>query len=58
MTYWTIMLITILSGPLEGTQMGILYPTEAECLQSITAVTDTLPYDFKVQCKTSTAVSE
>lgn len=58
MSYWTMMVITILSGPLDGIQTGILYPSEAACLQSIRSVTDTLDYDFKVECETSTIVSD
>jgi hypothetical protein len=52
MTYWAIMLITILSGPMEGQKMPILYKTISECRQATTAVSDTLvqSYDHKIEC--------
>ncbi len=57
MTYWTIMMITILSGPLEETQMGLIYPSEQACLEAVNQVTDTLPYDYKVKCEVTDSVS-
>lgn len=50
MTYWTLMLITVLSGPLEGTQTGLLYPSKEACIQNIQTITDTLDYDYNVEC--------
>lgn len=58
MTYWTMMVITILSGPLDGIQTGILYPSEASCLQSVRAVTETLDYDYRVTCEVSMVLSD
>jgi len=57
MDFWTIMLITILSGPLEDTQMGLVYPSEQACYEAVNQVTDTLPYDYKVECEVSVSVS-
>ena len=53
MTYWAIMLITVLSGPMEGSQSYVLYTTEDECINSINAVGDTLSYDYKIECQGS-----
>lgn len=58
MSYWTMMVITILSGPLDGIKTGILYPSEASCLQSIKAVTETLEYDYGVTCEVSMVPSD
>lgn len=30
MTYWTVLLITIISGPHDGTVTGLIYRSEAE----------------------------
>lgn len=57
MDFWTIMLITILSEPLEETQMGLIYPSEQACYEAVNQVTETLAYDFKVECEVSDTVS-
>ena len=52
MTYWAIMLITILSGPMEGSQSTILYFSEDDCWNATSAVSDTIgsAYDHKLEC--------
>lgn len=50
MAVWTLMLITVLSGPLEGTRTGLLYPSEEACRQNIQTITNTLNYDYQVEC--------
>lgn len=52
MTYWAIMLITILSGPVEGQQMTLLYKTIGDCERATAAVSDTFAgaYDHKLEC--------
>ena len=52
MTYWTIMLITILSGPMVGTATPILYRTEALCQAATASVSNSLSesYDHKLAC--------
>lgn len=57
MEFWTIMFITILSGPLEETQMGLIYPSEQACYEAVNQVTDTLAYDYNVRCEVSDSVS-
>jgi len=53
MTYWTILLITIASGPLDGTTTGLVYPSEAACIASHKIVADTFDgaYDYTVECR-------
>ena len=59
MEYWTMMLITILSGPMEGSQMALLYKSESSCIAALNAVSDTLAdqYDHKLDCEVSTTLS-
>lgn len=57
MEFWTIMIITILSGPLEETQMGLIYPSEQACCEAVNQVTDTLSYDYKVECEVTDSLS-
>ena len=57
MDFWTIMMITILSGPLEDTQMGLIYPSEQACYEAVNQVTNTLAYDYKVECEVSDTLS-
>lgn len=48
--FWTLMVITILGGPMDGTITGLAYPNEQSCIKNINQVTDTLTYDYKVEC--------
>ena len=57
MEYWTVMLITILSGPMEDVQMGLVYPSEVSCREAVNQVTDTLSYDYRVDCVVSDTLS-
>ena len=51
MTYYTIMLITILSGPMENSQSYVLYPSLDACNTATRAVSDTLTYDHTITCE-------
>lgn len=51
MEYWTIMFITVLSGPMDGTTGGVIYENLAACEENINVVTDPLPYDYSVICE-------
>ena len=55
MTYWTILLITILSGPMEGSQSTILYFNEEDCSNATKTVSDSIngAYDHKLECMVS-----
>ena len=57
MTYWTLMLVTILNGPLEGSQEYLVYKTKDSCLAAVNQVTETLDYDYKVECLESDTAS-
>lgn len=57
MTYWAIMWITVLSGPLDGSTSGLLYTSLAKCEASINVVTDTLDYDYSVVCEETQVMS-
>lgn len=50
---WTVLVITILSGPFEGSQSYLLYESKEQCVEAHWAVIDTLPYDFKAKCEES-----
>ena len=50
MTTWTVMVITVLSGYLDGAQIAIPYPSMAECEAAISGVSATLPYDHNMIC--------
>ena len=57
MEFWTILWITVLGGPLDGTITGLIYPDLASCEAALNPVSDTLPYDHKLLCEESTNVS-
>jgi len=50
MTYWTVLLINILTGPLEGDQYIIPYSTAAACESAMNTVGTTLDYDYTMTC--------
>lgn len=50
MTYITILWITILSGPMDGSSYGVIYHSEEACRAAMTVVGDTLDYDYKMEC--------
>ncbi len=58
MEYWTVMWITVLSGALDGTTSGLVYPNLETCEGSIQEVTATLEYDYSVLCEESNLVSK
>ena len=49
--YWTVLWITVLSGPLADSTSGLIYPSLEQCEAAINAVTDTLEYDYSVICE-------
>ena len=53
MEYWTVMLITVLGGYMDGAMAAIPYPTEASCTAALNPVSNTLPYDHKLECHVS-----
>ena len=57
MTYWTVLWITILSGPLDGAVTGIIYPSLEACEAATRQVSQTLSYDHSLDCEESTTAS-
>lgn len=51
MEYWTVLWITVLSGPLDGSTSGLIYPSLEQCEAAIAPVVETLSYDFNVLCE-------
>lgn len=52
-----ILLITYLSGPLEGHQAYVLYPSLADCNNATRAVSETLRVDHTLTCEALDMVS-
>lgn len=57
MEYWTILWVTILGGPLDGSVSYLIYPSLAECEASITEVMSTVTYDYNVMCEETVVAS-
>lgn len=57
MTYWTALLITILSGPLDNTTTAIAYPSLEACEAALQPISAMLPYDHSMICEESTTVA-
>lgn len=53
MEYWTVLIITVLGGYMDGAGAAIPYPTEAACVTALTTVSNTLPYDHNIRCHVS-----
>lgn len=53
MEYWTVMWITVLSGPLEGSTSGLIYNSLVQCEAAIAPVVGTIDgqYDYSVLCE-------
>lgn len=57
MEYWTVLWITFLGGPFDNQTMFLAYPSLAQCEAATSVVSDTLPYDHKLECEVSTTPS-
>lgn len=57
MTYWTVLWITIIGGPLDGSQSYLLYPSHDACFAAHQVVASTLTYDYKVRCEETDTAS-
>lgn len=51
MEYWTVLWITVLSGPLDGSTSGLIYPSLESCEQAAPIISDTLAYDHTTECR-------
>ena len=60
MTYWTIMIVTILSGPMDGTPTNLLFKSPDSCEAARTLVFDALAddYDVGIDCFVSDTPSD
>lgn len=45
-----ILLITALSGPIEGAQTGLAFMSADDCRKAKLVVLPLVPYDFKAEC--------
>jgi hypothetical protein len=54
---WTVLVITILSGPFEGSQSYLIYPSYDACFDAHQIVAATLPYDYKIACEETDTAS-
>lgn len=50
MEYWTVLWITFIGGPFDGERTYLVYPSYETCFAAHVAVSDTLPYDHKIDC--------
>ena len=59
MEFWSVLFVTVLSGPLEGSTSGLIYKNFAECEAAIPAVVGTFDgqYDYTIWCEESTTLS-
>lgn len=51
MAYWTIMWITMLSGPYAGQGSFMVYPSLEACENALMPISDTLPYEHNLICE-------
>jgi hypothetical protein len=53
MEYWTVLWITVLSGPLDGSTSGLIYRDLSACEAAISPVVATIDgqYDYNVICE-------
>lgn len=51
MEYFTVLWITVLSGPIDGSTSGLIYESLEQCEAAKPAVVATLAYDFTVTCE-------
>ena len=57
MTYWTILWITLLSGPLDGQKAYMVYPSMETCRKALTVISDTISYDHNMICEETPTMS-
>lgn len=57
MTFWTVLWLTAIGGPLAGVEFAIPYKSEADCNTARVPVSETLHYDHKIECVVSDVAS-
>jgi len=51
MNTWTLLLVTVLGGPMDGERGGLLYPSMAACLAAHHVISDGLGYNHQIRCE-------
>lgn len=46
----TILLVTILSGPMDGAKFSVPFETMESCMDAKNTISDVLEYDHNLQC--------
>jgi hypothetical protein len=57
MTYWHVLWITIIGGPLDGSRSYVLYPSYEDCFAAHQIVAATLTYDYQIACQETDTAS-
>lgn len=57
MTYWTVLLVTLVGGPIHGQHAYLVYPSLDACLEADTVVSATLGYDHTIECVETDIIS-
>lgn len=58
MEYFTILWITVLGGPLDGSTSGLVYSSLDKCEKAKIVVSATLDYDHNMYCDESVLMSK
>jgi hypothetical protein len=57
MTFWHVLWITIIGGPLNGSQSYLIYPSYDACFDAHQIVAATLTYDYQIACQETDTAS-
>lgn len=57
MEYFTILWVTVLGGPLDGSTSGLVYSSLDQCEKATIVVSATLDYDHSMDCDESMLMS-
>jgi hypothetical protein len=57
MTFWTVLWISFLGGPMDGKSSFVVYPDRAACEAGARQISQTLDYDHALECEESTTAS-
>jgi len=56
-TYWTVLFIGFIGGPLDGERSFVVFPDFAACEAGARQISQTLGYDHSLDCEESTTAS-
>jgi hypothetical protein len=57
MKFWTVLFVTTLGGPFDGEVSYMVYPSMEACETAAAVISQTLPYDHKMECEATTMQS-